>query len=91
MNVEDLLTTLKEVPDKNVSLTTFGGKVVQIQFYDSIVILRTACKNKYLTVRQCAQKLLNCGPKQNVYIRITGSPFIAKLRHLDFNDSKFNY
>lgn len=88
MYVEDLLNTLKKVPDKNIPISIFGKRVIQIQFYENRVILRTALKNKYLTVRQCAQKLLNCNSKYDIYIGITGSYFIIKLHHLDFNNFK---
>ena len=88
MDVEDLLNTLKKVPDKNVPISTFGGKVVKIQFYENRVILITNYINKYLTVRQCAQKLLNYNPKYDVYVQMAYSYFIAKLRHLDFNNFK---
>ena len=88
MDVEDLLNTLKKVLDKNIPISTFGGKVVKIQFDKDRVILRTAFINKYLTVRQCAQKLLNCDPKYNIYIKMTDSYFLIKLRRLDFNNFK---
>ena len=68
MDVEDLLNTLKKVPDKNIPISTFGGRVVKIQFGKDRVILITAFINKYLTVRQCAQQLLNCDSKWNVYV-----------------------
>lgn len=86
MNVDDLLNTLKKVPDKNIPISTFGGKVVKIQFYEDRVTLITDFVNKYLTVRQCAQQLLNCDGKGNVYVQMSRSYFITKLFRLDFNN-----
>lgn len=88
MDVEDLLNTLKKVSDKNIPISTFEGKVVKIQFYADRVVLITDSINKYLTVRQCAQQLLNCNSKWNVYAQMSGSYFIFKLFHLDFNNFK---
>ena len=88
MDVEDLLNTLKKVPDKNIPISTFGGRVVKIQFGKDRVILRTAFINKYLTVRQCAQQLLNCDSKWNVYVKMSRNYYLIKLCRLDFNNFK---
>lgn len=86
MDVEDLLNTLKKVPDKNIPISTFGGRIVKIQVYEDRVTLITDFINKYLTVRQCAQQLLNCDSKGNVYVQMARSYFITKLFRLDFNN-----
>lgn len=75
MDVEDLLSTLKKVPDKNIPISTFGGKVVKIQFDKDRVILRTDFISKYLTIRQCAQQLLNYANKCNVYVKMGTAVF----------------
>ena len=54
MDVEAFLNRFKKVSDKNMPISTFGGKVVKVQFYEDRVILITDFINKYLTVRQCA-------------------------------------
>ena len=89
MDVEDLLNTLKKVPDKNKPISTFGGKVVKIQFNKDRVILRTTFISKYLTVRQCAQQLLNYDSKWNVYVKMGHSRLLIKLKYLDFNNFKY--
>lgn len=88
MNVDDLLNTLKKVPDKNIPISTFGGKVVKIQLDKDRAILITDSINKYLTVRQCAQQLLNCNSMWNIYVQMSRSYFIIKLCRLDFNNFK---
>lgn len=88
MDVEDLLNTLKKVPDKNIPISTFGGRVVKIQVYEDRVTLITDFINKYLTVRQCAQQLLNCDSKWNVYVKMSRNYYLIKLCRLDFNNFK---